>query len=197
MHVEQRHVTTVNLQDSQARDFVVYRDPRGCKVTSAARDEVLNVLLSYQDFQRLCQAVVQPDATGHPAASPDQVPAAVPNGAAANASIRVEHRRVTTVVLHPSRAREFSLSRDDRGYRLSSVSKDEVVTILMSPYDFQKLRQQMSKWEWRDVRRDHSTAITATPPPAVAAETCEVAVPVASAVAATYPWGAIDWLGFN
>ena len=42
-------------------DFVVYRDPRGCKVTCAARDEVLNVLLSYHDFQRLCQAVVQPN----------------------------------------------------------------------------------------------------------------------------------------
>jgi hypothetical protein len=197
MHVEQRHVTTVNLQDGQARDFVVYRDPRGCKVTSAARDEVLNVLLSYQDFQRLCQAVVQPDGAGHPAAVADAVPAAATNGAAPAASIRVEHRRVTTVVLHPSRAREFSLGRDDRGYRLSSVSKDEVVTILMSPYDFQKLRQQVAKWEWRDVRRDHSTAITTTPPPAFPAETCEVAVPVASAVAATYPWGAIDWLGFN
>jgi hypothetical protein len=197
MHVDQRHVTTVNLQDGQSRDFVVYRDPRGCKVTAAARDEVLNVLLSYQDFQRLCQAVVQPDGTGRPGAAADAVHAAAPDAPAAAASIRVEHRRVTTVALHPSRAREFSLSRDDRGYRLSSVSKDEVVTVLLSPYDFQKLRQQVAKWEWRDVRRDHSTAITATSPPAGPAETCEVAVPVAPAVATTYPWGAIDWLGFN
>jgi hypothetical protein len=197
MHVEQRHVTTVNLQDGQARDFVVFRDPRGCKVTSAARDEVLNVLLSYQDFQRLCQAVVQPDGTGHPGAVASAEPVAAPDAPRSAASIRVEHRRVTTVSLHPSRAREFSLCRDDRGYRLSSVSKDEIVTILLSPYDFQKLRQQVAKWEWRDVRRDHMTAITATPPPVAAAETCEVAVPVAPVVAATSPWGAIDWLGFN
>jgi hypothetical protein len=193
MHVEQRHVTTVNMQDGQSRDFVVYRDPRGCKVSCAARDEVLNVLLSYQDFQRLCQAVVQPNGADRLAAVGEAVPVAEPPAPANGGSIRVEHRRVTTVALHPTRAREFTLSRDDRGYRLSSVSKDEVVTVLLSPYDFQKLRQQVARWEWRDVRRDHATAITATPP----AETCEVAVPVAPAVATAYPWGAIDWLGFN
>jgi hypothetical protein len=194
MHVEQRHVTTVNMQDGQARDFVVFRDPRGCKVSCAARDEVLNVLLSYHDFQRLCQAVVQPNGSDHAGATAEAVPVAEPS-AAATGSIRVEHRRVTTVALHPSRAREFTLGRDERGYRLSSVSKDEVVTILLSSHDFHKLRQQVSRWEWRDVRRDHATAITATPP--AAAETCEVAVPVAPAVATAYPWGAIDWLGFN
>ncbi len=192
MHVEQRHVTTVNLQDGQPRDFIVYRDPRGCKVTCAARDEVLNLLLSYQDFQRLCQAVVQPDAADPIGAAPDAVPPAAPL-TAAGASIRVEHRRVTTVALHPSRAREFTLGRDDRGYRLSSVSQDEVVTIFLSPDDFRKLRRQVARWEWRDVGRDRSTAITATPPAPAAAATCEVAVPVAPAFA----WGGIDWLGFN
>ena len=195
MHVEQRHVTTVNLQDGKARDFVVFRDPRGCKVSCITRDEVLNVLLSYQDFQRLCQTLAQPNG-GEPARH-SRGPAAeatpvAPPATATGSSICVERRQVTTVALHPSRAREFSLSKDDRGYALSSLSQDELVTILLSPYDFQKLRQQVAQWEWRDVRRDHATAITATAP--AAAETCEVAVPVAPAV---YPWGSIDWLGFN
>jgi hypothetical protein len=203
MLVEQRHVTTVNLQDGQARDFVIFRDPRGCKVSCVTRDEVLNVLLSYMDFQRLCQALAQPNGNDgghdHRAAATPSVPVAAPAAAGNGAGIRVERRQVTTVALHPARAREFTLSRDDGGYRLSSMSKDEVVTVLLSPYDFQKLRQQVAKWEWRDVRRDQSTAITATPPALVAAETCEVAVPVAPAVAAptAYPWGAIDWLAFN
>ncbi len=192
MHVEQRHVTTVNLQDGLARDFVIVRDPRGCKVTCAARDEILNLLLSYQDFQRLCQTVAQPDGADVPGATAEAVPPAEPPVEAAGASICVEHRRVTTVALHPSRAREFALDHDHRGYRLSSVARDEVVTIFLSADDFRKLRRQVARWEWRDVRRDHSTAITATPPsPAAAA--CEDTVPVAPA----YAWGAIDWLGFN
>ena len=195
MHVEQRHVTTVNLQDGKARDFVVFRDPRGCKVSCLTRDEVLNLLLSYQDFQRLCQTLAQPNG-GEPARHP-RGPAAeatpvAPPAPGTGSSICVERRQVTTVSLHPSRARAFSLSNDERGYALSSVSQDEVVTVLLSPYDFRKLRQQVAQWEWRDVRRDHATAITATAP--AAAETCEVAVPVAPAV---YPWGSIDWLGFN
>jgi hypothetical protein len=196
MQIEQRHVTTVNLRDGKARDFLVFRDPRGCKVSCVARDEVLNVLLSYQDFQRLCQTVVQPNGGTHPRAA-EAAPVAAPAAPARAGSIRVERRQVTTVALHPSRAREFALSQDERGYKLTSTSPDEAVTLLLSPYDFQKLRQQMAKWEWRDVRRDYVTSITATPPAAVAAETCEVAVPVAPVVGSTYPWGTVDWLGFN
>jgi hypothetical protein len=197
MHVEQHHVTLVNLQDSQSRDFVVFRDSRGCKVSCAARDEVLNILLSYQDFQRLCQTIVQPNGSdGGRDHHAEAVPVTAPP-VAANGSIRVEQRHVTTVALQPTRTREFTLSKDDRGYQLSSVSKDEVVTILLSAGDFQKLRHQVARWEWRDVRKDCSTAITATPPRQSPAETCEMAVPVAQAVATTYPWGAIDWLGFN
>jgi hypothetical protein len=199
MYIEQRHVTTVNLQDGRPRDFVVYRDPRGCKVSCVTRDEVLNVLLSYHDFQRLCQSVVRPDGAefgGEPGA--EAGPAAAPPPVPAAGSVRVEQRQVTTVALHPSRAREFTLSRDDRGCRLSSVAKEEVVTILLSPGDFHKLRQQMARWEWRDTRRDHATAITATPPALAPAERCEVAVPDAPAVVvASGSWAAIDWLGFN
>jgi hypothetical protein len=197
MHVEQRHVTTVNLQDGKARDFVVFRDPRGCKVSCVTRDEVLNLLLSYQDFQRLCQTLAQPnggDSVRHPRAAAVEAAAVAPHAPGTGSSICVERRQVTTVSLHPSRSREFSLSKDERGYRLSSVAQDEVVTILLSPYDFQRLRHQVAQWEWRDVRKDHATAITATAP----AETCEVAVPVAPAAATPiYPWGTLDWLGFN
>ena len=99
MHVEQRHVTTVNLQDGKARDFVVYRDPRGCKVSCITRDEVLNVLLSYQDFQRLCQTLAQPNG-GEPARH-SRGPAAeatpvAPPATATGSSICVERRQVTT-----------------------------------------------------------------------------------------------------
>jgi hypothetical protein len=197
MHVEQRHVTTVNLQDSQARDFLVFRDPRGCKVSCVTRDEVLNIFLSYQDFQRLCQTLVQPNGADHPSPVSETIPLATPPALPTGHSIRVERRQVTTVALHPSRSREFSLTRDERGYKLTSVSREEVVTILLSANDFGKLRQQVARWEWRDVRKDLATAITTTPPVLAATERCEVAVPLAPAVASSYSWGSIDWLGFN
>jgi hypothetical protein len=193
VHVEQRQVTTIDLHDGKARDFVVVRDSRGCKVSGVARDEVVNVLLSYQDFQRLCQTLAQPSS---PEAARDDAPA--PRGGSgaappddeppAGSTIRVEQRQVTTVSLHPSRARDFVLSRDERGYQLSSVSRDEVVTVLLGAGDFHKLRRQVAQWEWRDVRRD----------PEPVAQVCEVAVPAAPEVAAvTAPWVTIDWLGFN
>ena len=220
MHIEQRHVTTVNLHDGKARDFVVFRDGRGCKVSALARDEVLNVFLSCQDFQRLGQTLVRPN--GHDVKDvPADAPAA-DGGASPSVSetttpgwttIRVDQRQVTTVALHPSRAREFVLSRDDRGYKLSCVAKDEVVTLLLAPGDFHKLRQQVAKWEGRPsaearrdgadgreeaahVRRDVPEAHEARRPHQPISETCEVAGPGRAEVV-PYPWGGIDWLGFN
>jgi hypothetical protein len=96
MHVEQRHVTTVNLLDGRARDFVVVRDPHGCKVSCVTRDAVLHVLLSYQDFQRLCQTVLPPDggedvhkdhATAITAAPPELAPAVAAAPASAEDTI--------------------------------------------------------------------------------------------------------------
>jgi hypothetical protein len=195
VNIEQRHVTTVNLQDGKVRDFVVYRDSRGCKLSAIARDEAVNVLLSFQDFQRLCQTLAQPGeadltrdvtlATDEPRLPP--APADTTPTGPGWTTIRVEQRQVTTVVLHPGRARDFVLSRDDRGYKLSCVSKDEVVSLLLSPADYHKLRQQVGRWEWRDVRREP-----------FGTEACEVAVPAVAEVAgAAGPWHNIDWLGFN
>jgi hypothetical protein len=221
MNIEQRHVTTINLQDGKTRDFVIFRDTRGCKVSCTARDEVLNILLSYQDFQHLCQTVAQ--GNGH---GPSKESAPFESSADVTdetwCSVRVEQRHVTNVSLHPSKSREFSLSKDDRGYKIFSVSKEEVMTVLLSPHDYAKLRGQLCRWEWRETGRKEtatqsmfptqSTVTTQTMPPvqmsdahlqptSVAVETCEVSVPVNPAVTAagptSYPWRGIDWLGFN
>ncbi len=221
MNIEQRHVTTINLQDGKTRDFVIYRDTRGCKVSCTARDEVLNILLSYQDFQHLCQTVAQ--GNGHDASKES----AAGEGSAEMpgeswSSVRVEQRHVTNVSLHPSKSREFSLGKDDRGYKISSVSKEEIVTILLSSHDYAKLRGQLCRWEWREAVRKETapqplfptpatvTTQTISPvqmsdahlqPTSVAVETCEVSVPVNPAVMnsvpTSYPWRGIDWLGFN
>jgi hypothetical protein len=220
MNIEQRHVTTINLQDGKARDFVISRDTRGCKVSCSARDEVLNILLSYQDFQYLCQTVAQ--GNGH-ALSKESAPCAGSSAMPSESwsSVRVEQRHVTNVSLHPAKSRDFSLSKDDHGYKICSVSKEEVMTVLLSPHDFAKLRGQLCRWEWRETSHKetamrsvfptHSTLTTQTTAPVqmsahlqptnVAVETCEVSVPVNPAVPpivpTNYPWRGIDWLGFN
>jgi hypothetical protein len=219
MNIEQRHVTTINLQDGKARDFVIFRDTRGCKVSCTARDEVLNILLSYQDFQHLCQTVAQ--GNGHTVSkecAPCEGTTEIPSETWS--SVRVEQRHVTNVSLHPARTRDFSLSKGDHGYKICSVSKEEIVTVLLSPHDYMKLRGQLCRWEWRDsghretpLRSMFPTPATVTThttspvhdvnlqPTSVAVETCEVSVPVnpvvSAAVPTSYPWRGIDWLGFN
>ncbi len=121
--------------------------------------------------------------------------------------MQIEQRHVTTVNMRDGKARDVTLSHDDRGYKVSCVSKDEVVNFLLSPHDFHKLRRQVAKWEGRAARRDgvETTRATSEPraeevvvrldaaefsrePHRLTAETGEV-VP--------YPWGNGDWLGFN
>jgi hypothetical protein len=227
MQIDQRHVTTIQMQDGKPRDFVVSRDNRGCKISCVARDEVLNLLISFQEFQRLCQAIAQP--------CPEEMPEASAGGAAEAApavsetttpgwtTIRVDQRQVTTVALHPSRSREFHLGREGDGYKVSCVSREEVVTLLLSAADFHKLRQQVAKWEWRDVRRERETVELRRDPPEPRTAHVEVRFDAAEAVIrephevrrpseereacetagvgrptpGPYSWGPIDWLGFN
>jgi hypothetical protein len=61
MHVDHKHVTTVNLLDGQAHDFVLRKDGGGFKLSGIAKDEVVHILLSPHDFHRLRQQIQKPD----------------------------------------------------------------------------------------------------------------------------------------
>lgn len=191
MHIDQRHVTTVNLQDTRAREFVLSRDSWGCKISSVAKDEVCNFILSLHDFCKLQQELVQyavrdlPRETYAGPGEAAETPAATETVGYRWGSVRVDQRHVTTIGLHPSRTRDFLLARDDRGYKLSSVAKDEVVNILLSPPDFHKLRQQVGRSEWKEIKKDHPTV----------AEAC--ATETVPADVSAYECTTVDWLGFN
>src|SRR4051812_33612176 len=160
MHVDQRHVTTVNLQDIKAREYVLSRDGWGCKISCVAKDEVCNFVLSLHDFCKMRHELVQyamrdlPSDTHTARHDAAETPAATETGGYHWGTVRVDQRHVTTVGLHPTRSREFVLSRDDRGYKLSSVAKDEVVNILLSPADFHKLRHQVGRSEWKETPKE-------------------------------------------
>jgi hypothetical protein len=66
--------------------------------------------------------------------------------------MQIDQRHVTTVNLHDGRSRDFLLQPDGRGYKLSLVSRDDVVHILLSPHDLTKLRQELGKTDFHDAR---------------------------------------------
>lgn len=180
MHIDQRYVTTIDLHDGKVRDFVLLRDGAGYKLSGVSGDDVLHVQLSYQDLYRLRQELVRPAAERE--RSPERSTGAAAFGGTGYTwgAVRVEQRHVTTVSLQAGKLHDVLLRRDDRGYKLSCVSPDEVVTLLLPAHDLGKLRDVL--------RRDAEADAAPT----------ESAAPVNTGVlAAAHPGLRLDWLSFN
>ena len=111
--------------------------------------------------------------------------------------MQIDQRHVTSINLQDGRCREVSLQNDARGYRLSIISKEEVVTIHLTPQDMQRLRQEVMRagtgdapkdlpmWSGmphlrRDAQHSFSNAFATTPPDKHGFE-----------------WNNTDWLAFN
>jgi hypothetical protein len=217
VNIEQRHVTTINLQDGKARDFVVNREGSTCTISGVSGDEVVRLVLSHQDFHRLAHTF------GQPVTSDPYLGHAVRNGSYLRGDgadggtgpwngIHVDRRHVTTVTLHPSRLRDFVLTQDDRGYTLTSLAREEVVTLLLSPGDYAKLRFHIGHRDDREVRPESPPSappVQARPSRLASAfprgsedtacgmgEPCSVTYP-SRVEASPYVWTGIDWLGYN
>ncbi len=57
MHIDQRHVTTIDLHDGKAHEVSVRPDDRGYRLSLTTRDGVLTILLSADDLRRLGRAL--------------------------------------------------------------------------------------------------------------------------------------------
>lgn len=64
MHVDQRQVTIIDLQDGRGRDVVVVKDGWGYKLSFVSREDVVDVLLSAQDLQKLFHVSAGCEANG-------------------------------------------------------------------------------------------------------------------------------------
>src|SRR5437660_4007873 len=112
--------------------------------------------------------------------------------------MQIDQRQVTAITLRDGRERDCLLCQEGAGYRLTLVSKDDVVNIFLSPRELVKLRQELARADVREIRKD--------------AEHCQepkggwgvhepcmnglVASPVgADCVAVT--WSKVDWLSYN
>ena len=112
--------------------------------------------------------------------------------------MQIDQRHVTSINLQDGRCREFSLQNDARGYRLNIISKEEVVTIQLTPQDMQRLRQEVMR-----------TGIDETPKdlpmwsgmPHLRKDTQHIFsnayATTASADKHGFEWNNTDWLAFN
>jgi hypothetical protein len=109
--------------------------------------------------------------------------------------MQIDQRRVATISLQQEPKREVYIHPEGRGYRLCLVAKDEVVNILLSTEDLQKLRRAIATLDLGDsplefafaeteARRKHS-AYSAQKTWSVFSELDQL------------NWKDLDWLSFN
>jgi hypothetical protein len=99
--------------------------------------------------------------------------------------MHIDQKRITTVNLLDGRAHDFILHKESWGYKLCSVSKDEVLNILLSPHDFCKLRQEIAEAEGTDIKRLERSMLEKRE---------NVPAPTGTCI---FQWSTGDWLSFN
>lgn len=121
--------------------------------------------------------------------------------------MQIDQRHVTTVNLHDGRSRDFLLQPDGRGYKLSLVSRDDVVHVLLSPHDLTKLRQELGKTDFHDARDVREAKEARKEPTPVKESRPSVEVRKAAKERSDeepgdtgsyiFQWSTLDWLSFN
>jgi hypothetical protein len=61
MQIDQRRVATISLQQEPKREVYIHPEGRGYRLCLVAKDEVVNILLSTEDLQKLRRAVATID----------------------------------------------------------------------------------------------------------------------------------------
>jgi hypothetical protein len=59
MQIDQRQVTSINLQDGRCRDVTLLNDARGYRLNLVSKEEVVTIHLTAQDLQRLRQEIMR------------------------------------------------------------------------------------------------------------------------------------------
>ena len=111
--------------------------------------------------------------------------------------MHIDQRQVTAVCVRDGRERECVLRNDGPGFKLSFVSKEDVVHIYLSTRDLQKLRQEVGRWDFKEYRKD-----AASSDPKVHHHDDEpgweevYSTPLTTEVG-PFTWSNVDWLSYN
>ena len=98
--------------------------------------------------------------------------------------MHVDQKQVTTINLLDGKNHDFVIRKDGWGFKLSSVSKDEVVHLVLSANDFHKLRQELAESERMEAKK----------PTLALPERRENGHLVSPCI---FQWSTADWLAFN
>jgi hypothetical protein len=105
--------------------------------------------------------------------------------------MQIDQRQVTTLNLHDGRARDLVLLEDGRGYRLSWVSGEDIVHVLLSAQDVHRLRHELAKVDGKDGRKE----LRPVPEPRPTVEVRESRASMPESY--HFQWSTLDWLSFN
>jgi hypothetical protein len=109
--------------------------------------------------------------------------------------MQIDQRRVATISLQPEHKREIYIHPEGRGFRLCLVAKDEVVNILLSSDDMQKLRRAVASVDSGETSREFAFAEKDA-----RKKRSFYTVPTGTSAFAELDalnWNELDWLSFN
>jgi hypothetical protein len=106
--------------------------------------------------------------------------------------MRIEHHQVTVIDLRDGKSRCFSLQRENGGFKLSAVSKDDVLHLWCSAADLLRLREALGL-----VHADSTTVVPDRPEPP--AERTPTAEPLSALLPGRHAsrWSEVEWLAYN
>jgi hypothetical protein len=108
-------------------------------------------------------------------------------------AMHVDQKHVTAISLRDGRDRDCVLLHDGAGYRLSLISRDDIVNIFLSPSDLQKLHQEVVAAA--SLHRPVDAA-----PDFTSLKTWTVHAPCAAPMhgaGKSFAWGSAEWLAYN
>ena len=112
--------------------------------------------------------------------------------------MQVDQRQVTAISMRDGRERDCILVHDGAGYRLSFVSKDDIVNVYLSARDLHKLRQEIAGRDGREIRRDSAHGHESISGWNVHQPGVQEMIANADSVEnAHFAWTNADWLAYN
>jgi hypothetical protein len=183
MHVEQRRLTLIDLHDGKARSFVLQREAPGWKLSAVSKDDVLHLMCSAHDLQRLRDEVMRPELAPHWKSQTENwtMPTSEYDPAA-RGLVRVDHSQVTTVVLPLGQVNGCALQSDSRGFHLTCLTPKEAVHIHLPAHDLYRLREVLRPEP--TLKEYHAPASTKE-------------LVHAPREQAPFRWTATEWLAYN
>src|SRR5262245_26991044 len=111
--------------------------------------------------------------------------------------MRIDQKHVTAVWMQDGREREICLYREGSNYRLSFLSKEEVLNVWLNARDLRKVYQEIGRMERKEIKKELHLMEPKVTWGDHQPGTHEPYSTVVSATPAPTSWNHFDWLSYN